>query len=83
MSLIIVERSKSLTYRRLSDKFTDAQNVKVIFDRRTTERREKERESDEERRSRSDRRRLVKRWNDKDYVVVNLVMDQPTRDREN
>jgi hypothetical protein len=82
MSLIIVERSKNLTYRRLADKFADDLNVKVILDRRANERRQAEREADQERRFRSDRRRLVKRWNGRDYVVVNLVMDHPTRDGE-
>jgi hypothetical protein len=82
MSLIIVERSKSLTYRRLADKFADDLNVKVIVDRRAQQRRQAEREADQERRFRSDRRRLVKRWNGRDYVVINLVTVHPTRDGE-
>jgi hypothetical protein len=80
MSLIIVERSKNLTYRRLADKFADDVNVKVIVDRRAEQRRQAECEADQERRFRSDRRRLVKRWNGRDYVVINLVTDHPTRD---
>jgi hypothetical protein len=78
MKLIIVERSQFLTYQRLLDKFSDDLSVRVIWDRRRKQIRQRPVPHAPERRSR-ERRRLVKPWNGKDYVVINVVMDQPTR----
>jgi|HubBroStandDraft_3_1064219.scaffolds.fasta_scaffold2385575_1 hypothetical protein len=83
MNLIIVESSKSIAYKRLSDKFSDDQNVQVILDRRWKERRQGERKADQDRRSRLDRRRLVKQWNGRDYIVVNLIRKQPPARKTN
>jgi hypothetical protein len=72
MKLIIVDRSKYPTFQRLSDKFADDGNVMVIWDRRTKHIRQPQVPRAPERRSR-ERRRLVKPWNGKDYVVVNAI----------
>jgi hypothetical protein len=77
MKLIIVEGSRFPTYQRLLDKFSDDLNVRVIWDRRKKQIRQRPVAHAPERRSR-ERRRLVKPWNGKDYVVINPVVDQPT-----
>jgi hypothetical protein len=74
MKLIIVERSKYLTFQRLSDKFSDDLNVRVIWDRRVKERAATDDDDHPERRS-GERRRLGKPWNGRDYIVINVVMD--------
>ena len=79
MKLVIVERSQFLAYQRLLDKFSDDLNVKVIWDRRRKQIRQRPVPHAPERRS-CDRRRLVKPWNGKDYVVINSATDQPTRE---
>jgi hypothetical protein len=74
MKLIIVERSKYLTFQRLSDKFSDDLNVRVIWDRRVKER-AKDDEEDHPERPSGERRRLEKPWNGRDYIVINVVVD--------
>jgi hypothetical protein len=76
MKLIIVDRSKYLTYQRLLDKFSDDLHVSVIWDRRRKQIRQRPVPHTPERRS-GDRRRLAKPWNGKDYVVINVAMDSP------
>ncbi len=72
MKLIIVDRSKPDTYRRLKEKFTDDLNVEVIWDRRTKQRRRTANARGPERRSR-ERRQLVKTYNGKDYIVIHVA----------
>lgn len=72
MKLIIVDRSKPETYRRLKEKFADELNVEVIWDRRTRHRRRFTTIGGPERRSR-ERRQLVKPYNGRDYIVIHVV----------
>ena len=78
MKLIIVEHSRWQTFQRLSDKFADDLDVRVILDRRRKQIRQRPVPRTPERRS-GDRRRLTKPWSGKDYVVINVVVD-PVRD---
>ena len=80
MKLIIVDRSKFLTYQRLVEKFSDDLNVRVIWDRRKKQIRRRPVPHVPERRAR-DRRRLNKPWNGKDYIVINVVEDRSTDER--
>lgn len=74
MKLIIVDRTKFETFQRLKAKFIDDLNVEVIFERRTTkDRRQGKDNRGPERRSSSDRRRLSKAWNSRDYVVIQIA----------
>lgn len=79
MKLIIVDRSKYQTFQRLSDKFSDELDVRVIWDRRRKQMRQPPVPHTPERRS-GERRRLVKPWNGKDYVIIHVVMDRPKHD---
>jgi hypothetical protein len=72
MKLIIVDRSKPETYRRLKEKFADDLNVEVIWDRRTRQRRRLSNTRGPERRSR-ERRQLVKAFKGKDYIVIHVA----------
>lgn len=83
MKLIIVERAKIATFRRLKEMFADDLNVEVVFDRRFRDRRRKI-ASDiprsmaniqgSERRRTNDRRRLSKSAHGgRDYVVIQLA----------
>lgn len=72
MKLIVVKRGKTETLQRLIDRFADDLNVHVIWDRRTKERRQRGKSATAERRNR-DRRRLVKAFGDRDYVVIHVV----------
>jgi hypothetical protein len=79
VKLIIVSRSKPGIYQRLTETFAGDSNVKIIWDRRTRDRRRK---SDggahaPERRS-QDRRRLMKPLNGRDYVVIHTAHENPT-----
>jgi hypothetical protein len=65
MKLIIVERSKTATYRELVEKFYGDRNVKVLLERRLS--RAGGRASDDE------RRRLKKAFDGRDYVVVHVA----------
>ena len=55
--LFIVARDRSDLYRYLSQTFADAENVEVIFDRRSTERRELATPTNPDRRRRERRTR--------------------------
>ncbi len=72
MKLIVVNRAKPLTYQRLANQFAGVHNVKVVLDRRVSQTRKPQQEYFPERR-RSDRRRLVKTWLGRDYIVVHLA----------
>ncbi|RPI57243.1 MAG: hypothetical protein EHM55_02500 [Acidobacteria bacterium] len=72
MKLIIVDRSKPDTFKRLKEKFADDLNVEVIWDRRTSQRRRTANMRGPERRSR-ERRQLVKPYNGKDYIVIHVA----------
>jgi hypothetical protein len=72
MKLIIVDRSKPDTFKRLKEKFADDLNVEVIWDRRTSQRRRMANMRGPERRSR-ERRQLVKPYNGKDYIVIHVA----------
>jgi len=71
MKLIVVDRRKAETYRRLTQKFADDPDVAVVFDRRVAQRRSRT-VAGPERRSRT-RRRLVKDWAGKDYIVIQVA----------
>jgi hypothetical protein len=72
MKLIIVDRSKPETYRRLKEKFADDLNVEVIWDRRTKQRRRNTAIGGPERRSR-ERRQLIKGFEGKDFIVIHVA----------
>jgi hypothetical protein len=72
MKLIIVDRSKPATFKRLTDLFVDDLNVEVVLERRQKQRRQKPDDRGPERRSR-DRRKLAKAWNGKDYIVIQIA----------
>lgn len=69
MKLIIVQRSKTATYRRLVETFADDPNVKVIFERRLNPERDGKSAVQE-------RRRLKKRFDGRDYVVVHVAIEK-------
>ena len=75
MKLIVVDRSKMETFRRLSDKFADDLNVHVVWDRRKKQARMR-RETHYPDRRLSDRRKLKKDWNGRDYFVIHVVEDK-------
>ena len=74
MKLIIVERSKIATFRRLKQMYADNLNVEVMYERRLRQRRQM---SDPafrrgEQRFGRERRRLSKPWNGRDYIVIHI-----------
>ncbi len=77
MKLIVVNRSKPLTYHRLVSQFAGVENVKVLLDRRVQQTRTRVEPHVPDRR-RSDRRRLNKTLFGRDYIVVHLA-DTPER----
>ena len=74
IKLIIVERSKIGTFRRLKQLYADNLNVEVVYERRLRQRRENSdpviRRGAE--RSARERRRLSKPWNGRDYIVIHI-----------
>ncbi len=72
MRLIIVDRSKPDTFARLRKQFEDDLGVHVVLERRTGERRRNAHNRGPERRSR-ERRRLIKPFNGKDYIVIQIT----------
>jgi hypothetical protein len=72
MKLIIVDRSKPEVYARLRKQFEDELGVEVVFERRTTQRRRNPHKAYPERRS-SERRKFVKPFNGKHYVVIYIA----------
>ncbi|RPI52343.1 MAG: hypothetical protein EHM55_16730 [Acidobacteria bacterium] len=75
MKLIVVNRAKPLTFQRLANQFAGVHDVKVLLDRRVKQIRNRQEEHFPERR-RSDRRRLIKTWLGRDYIVIHLA-DKP------
>jgi hypothetical protein len=67
MKLIIVQRSKTATFRRLAAQFAEDPNVEVMLERRANG----DRSSSSH--SRSERRRLKKPFEERDYIVVHLA----------
>ena len=67
MKLIVVDRSKMETFRRLSDKFADDLNVHVVWDRRRKQGRTRQENHYPDRRI-ADRRKLKKDWNGRKTV---------------
>jgi hypothetical protein len=72
MKLIIVQRSKIATFRRLKETFADDLNVEVVFERRVRERRQRSNQRGPERRAQN-RRRWSKAWNSRDYIVIQIA----------
>lgn len=75
MKLIVVDRSKMETFRRLTDKFVDDINVRVVWDRRKKQARTRQDGHFPERRQ-TDRRRLKKDWGGRDYFVIYVVEEK-------
>jgi len=72
VKLIIVQRTKIDTFRRLKEMFADDLGVEVVYERRMRERRQRIDSRGRERRT-TDRRRLSKSWNGRDYIVIQLA----------
>lgn len=72
MKLIVVNRLKLDTYRRLLEKFADDLDVRVVWDRRRRQVRTQQEPRVPDRR-RSDRRRLKKEWEGRDYFVIHVA----------
>jgi len=72
MKLIIVDRTKVETYRRLREQFADDPNVKVIYERRAKALRQRTEDGSPDRRV-QERRRLEKIPNGKDFVVIHVA----------
>jgi hypothetical protein len=72
MKLIIVDRSKPAVYARLRKQFEDELGVEVVFERRTTQRRRNPHKAWPERRS-HERRKFLKPFNGKHYVVIYIA----------
>jgi hypothetical protein len=76
VKLIVVRRTAVETYERLSRAFADDPNVKVVWERRTRDRRKKSNSRAPERRSR-DRRQFTKPWNNQGYFVIQTAEEEP------
>lgn len=74
MNLIVVARSRIATFARLREQFAEEPNVRVMWDRRAQERREKTDDRVSERRT-QERRRVVKPFEGEDYIVVHVTDD--------
>jgi hypothetical protein len=74
MNLIVVARSRIATFARLREQFAGEPNVRVMWDRRAQERRERTDDRVSERRTR-ERRRVVKPFEGEDYIVVHVTDD--------
>ena len=72
MKLIVVDRAKLQTFQRLIAQFADALNVKVVLDRRLRQIRKRKEPHVPERRH-AERRRLVKPWDGRDYIVIHVA----------
>jgi [ribosomal protein S5]-alanine N-acetyltransferase len=81
MKLIMVARSRIATFARLREQFAREPNVRVMWDRRAQERRERTDDRVPERRT-QERRRVVKPCDGQDCIVVH-VTDDPMDAAEN
>ena len=73
MKLIVVDRGKLQTFQRLTYQFAGARDVKVVLDRRVKQIRKQKVAGHYPERRASDRRKLVKTWQGRDYIVVHLA----------
>ncbi len=73
MKLIVVDRGKLQTFQRLTYQFAGARDVKVVLDRRVKQIRKQKVAGQYPERRASDRRKLVKTWQGRDYIVVHLA----------
>lgn len=76
MKLIVVRRTAAHIFERLSSEFADDPNVKVVWERRTRDRRVKSASQGPERRAR-DRRLFAKPWNHLGYFVIHTAESEP------
>jgi hypothetical protein len=72
MKLIIVNRSKPDTYARLREQFAGEPGVKVVYEQRTNSRLAVA----------TERRRLRKPLNDREFIVVHTADDDANRKRK-
>ena len=77
MKLIVVDRGKLQTFQRLSSQFAGARDVKVVLDRRVKQIRKRKVDGQYPAKRVAERRRLVKSWQGRDYIVVHLA-DAPS-----
>jgi hypothetical protein len=73
MKLIVVDRAKLQTFQRLTYQFAGARDVKVVLDRRVKQIRKQKIAGHYPERRTSDRRKLLKSWKGRDYIVVHLA----------
>lgn len=69
LQLVVVRRDAFATFELLCRTFADDLDVRVVWDRRVTQRRQASSQPETERRTR-DRRRLTKSWTHLSYLVV-------------
>jgi hypothetical protein len=74
MKLIMVARSRIATFARLREQFAREPNVRVMWDRRAQERRERTDDRVPERRT-QECRRVVKPREGQDYIVLHVTDD--------
>jgi hypothetical protein len=73
MKLIVVDRSKLQTFQRLTCQFAGVKDVKVVLDRRVKQIRKRKVPGRYPEQRVAERRRLVKSWRGRDYIVVHLA----------
>jgi hypothetical protein len=73
MKLIVVDRSKLQTFQRLTCQFAGVKDVKVVLDRRVKQVRKRKVPGVYPKPRVAERRRLVKSWQGRDYIVVHLA----------
>ena len=73
MKLIVVDRSKLQTFQRLTCQFAGVKDVKVVLDRRVNQSRKRKVPGQYSKQRVAERRRLVKSWQGRDYIVVHLA----------
>jgi hypothetical protein len=69
LQLVVVRRGAFATFELLCRTFADDPDVRVVWDRRVTQRRQASSQPETERRT-CDRRRLTKSWTHLSYLVV-------------
>ncbi len=74
MKLVIVDRSKMATFDRMRGLFANDPGVMVVWDRRTTERRQQAAARTPEKRV-EERRRLMKSFGERGFIVVDVADD--------
>jgi len=71
LQLVVVRKDEFATFELLCRVFAGDPDVRIVWDRRTAQRRREPQSTDAERRSGSDRRRVSKPWSQLNYVIVN------------